>query len=131
MPLLQIDTTVRMSSDEKTELAEALRERYSEIMDTGTDHVAVAIRPREPAELSLGRETADDRLFVLDADIREGRGFESKRAFVLAVMEFVASEHGVPEPNMKAVITEHEGPQMMGYDRVGSEWTPAEGSDEA
>lgn len=126
MPRLQFDTTLEMDEQDRDAFSDRIRELYSEIMQTGTGHIAVTIRPRQPGELSIGRETADDRLLFLDADIREGRSFETKREFVIAVMEYAASEFGVPEPNMKAVITEHEGPQMMGYDRVGSEWQPDE-----
>ncbi|WP_255171543.1 tautomerase [Natrononativus amylolyticus] len=127
MPLLQFDTTVELTGQTKREFAEAVRERYGEIMQTGTGHVAITVRPREPSELSLGREVDDDRLLFLDADIREGRPFEVKREFVLAVMDLAADEFGVPKPNMKAVVTEHRGAQMMGYDRVGSEWRPEDG----
>jgi len=39
-------------------------------------------------------------------------------------MERVRDAFGVPTPNLKVVFTEHDGPSMMGYDRVGGEWTP-------
>lgn len=129
MPLLQFDTTVEMSVEEKRSFADAVRTSYSRRMQTGTGHVAVAIRPREAEELSIGRQTDDDRLLFLDAEIRTGRTFEQKRSFALEVMDLAADEFGVPEPNMKVVFTEHEGRQMMGYDRVGSDWNPDEETD--
>jgi phenylpyruvate tautomerase PptA (4-oxalocrotonate tautomerase family) len=98
-------------------------------MLTGTGHVAVVVRSREPSELSIGRETVDGRYLFLDAEIRQGRSTERKRAFALAVMDTASERFGVPEPNMKVVFTEHEGTSMMGYDRVGGEWTAEEGSD--
>ena len=122
MPLLQFDTSVEMSDREKREFADAVREHYSEEMLTGTDHVAVVVRPRTPSELSIGRETVDGRYLFLDAEIRRGRSAEHKRAFALAVMDETTERFGVPTPNMKVVFTEHEGDSMMGYDRVGSEW---------
>lgn len=127
MPFLQFDTTVEMTGDDERAFARTVRELYGEIMQTGTDHVAIVVRSHQPNALSIGRATGADRLLVLDADIREGRSFDSKRELVIAVMDLAADEFGIPEPNMKAVITEHAGAQMMGYDRVGSEWSPTEG----
>ncbi|MGZ0747987.1 tautomerase family protein [Haloparvum sp. AD34] len=127
MPLLQFETTLELTPAQKTDFADTVRELYSEVMQTGTSHAAVVVRERSPAELSLGRETDDDRLLFLDADIREGRSADRKRTFARAVMDLAADEFGVPTPNMKVVFTEHEGPSMMGYDRVGSDWSPEEG----
>ncbi|MBP2251304.1 hypothetical protein J2754_001625 [Halarchaeum solikamskense] len=42
-------------------------------------------------------------------------------------MERAREAHGVPPENLKVVFTEHDGPSMMGYDRVGAAWTPGEG----
>lgn len=126
MPLLQFDTTLELPPAQKTEFADTVRELYSEVMQTGTSHAAVVIRERSQAELSLGRETDGDLLF-LDADVREGRSADRKRTFARAVMDLAADEFDVPTPNMKVVFTEHEGPSMMGYDRVGSDWSPDEG----
>jgi phenylpyruvate tautomerase PptA (4-oxalocrotonate tautomerase family) len=126
MPLLQFDTSVGMTDREKREFADTVRSHYSEKMQTGTSHVAVVVRPRAPSELSIGRETVDGRYLFLDAEIRQGRSTERKRAFALAVMDTAAQQFGVPEPNMKVVFTEHEGASMMGYDRVGEEWSGAE-----
>lgn len=127
MPLLQFETTVEMSPAEKRTFADSVRDLYSEIMQTGTGHAAVVVRPRSPGELSIGRAVPDEDLLFLDADVRAGRSFETKRELALAVMDLAAEEFGVPTPNMKVVFTEHEGPNMMGYDRVGAEWDSSEG----
>lgn len=126
MPLLQFETTVEMGVDGKRAFADSVRELYCKIMETEPGHVAVVIRERSAGELSIGRETGDDRLLFLDADVRAGRPFEQRREFTLAVMDAAADEYGVPEPNMKVVFTEHDGSSMMGYDRVGSAWDPDE-----
>lgn len=125
MPFLTVDTTVELPAEDGRAFSSAVRELYGDVMQTGTDHVAIAIRARRPSELSIGREV-DGPVLVLDADIREGRSTETKREFVLAVMDLAVAEFGVPEPNLKAVITEHEGSQMMGYNRIGSDWSPDE-----
>ncbi|WP_136717028.1 tautomerase [Halorientalis salina] len=127
MPLLQFETTVTMSPEETRAFADSVRNCYSESMETGTSHAAVVVRHRSPGELSIGRAVPDEDRLVLDADVRAGRPFESKREFALAVMDLAAEEFDVPTPNMKVVFTEHDGQDMMGYDRVGSEWQPSEG----
>lgn len=121
MPLLQFDTTLSLSSDQKTELAEYVTALYTEEMATTAGHVAVSIRERDDADLHLGR-AVDGPLVFLDAEIRQGRPFERKRAFALETMAYLCETFDVPEPNAKVVFTEHPGESMMGVDRVGGEW---------
>jgi len=121
MPLLQFDTTLSLSPAEKTSFAEVVTESYTDEMATTAGHVAVTIRDRESADLHLGR-AVDGPLLFLDAEIRQGRSFERKRAFALAVMDHAADAFGVPDENMKVVFSEHPGEAMMGVNRVGGEW---------
>lgn len=125
VPLLQFDTTLSLSAEQKESFAEHVTQLYTETMATTAGHVAVVIRDREPADLHLGR-MVDGPLLFLDAEIRRGRSFDRKRRFALGVMEHAVERHGVPEPNLKVVFTEHEGENMMGVDRVGGEWSPEE-----
>jgi hypothetical protein len=90
-------------------------------METSASHVAVTIAEHEPSAMAIGRGV-DGPLLFLDAEVREGRPFEYKRAFALAVMERAVAAFGVPEPNCKVVFTEHAGEDMMGVDRVGGDW---------
>jgi len=129
MPLLQFETTVELSADEKRTFADAVRDLYAEIMQTGTSHAAVVVRPRSPGELSIGRGVPGEDLLFLDAEIRRGRSSETKRELALALMDLAAEEFEIPTPNMKVVFTEREGANMMGYDRVGAEWDSSEGSE--
>ena len=114
MPLLQFDTTLSLSAEEKTSLAETVTELYTTEMATTAGHVAVSIRNHEPADLHLGR-AVDGPLLLLDAEIRQGRPFDRKRAFALETFN-------TPDENMKVMFTEHPGKSMMGVDRVGGEW---------
>ncbi|ELY39635.1 hypothetical protein [Natronorubrum tibetense] len=121
MPLLQFDTTLSLTGDEKTALAGRVTELYTDEMSTTAGHVAVTIRDRESADLHLGR-AVDGPLLFLDAEIRRGRPFERKRTFALETMAYVGETFDVPDENMKVVFTEHAGENMMGVDRVGGEW---------
>lgn len=121
MPLLQFDTTLSLSPAEKTSFAEEVTQLYTTEMATARGHVAVTIRGRESADLHLGR-AAEGPLLFLDAEIRQGRSFERKREFALAVMEHASSTFDIPDKNIKTVFTEHPGESMMGVNRVGGEW---------
>ncbi len=121
MPLLQFDTTLSLSAEEKTALADRVTDAYTAEMATTAGHVAVTIREREPADLHLGR-AVDGPLCFLDAEIRRGRPFDRKRAFALATFAYVGDAFDVPDENLKAVFTEHAGESMMGVDRVGGKW---------
>lgn len=124
MPLLQFDTSLSLSDSEKTAFANRVTDLYTDEMATSAGHVAVTIRDREAADIHLGRGI-DGPLLFLDAEIRQGRSFERKRAFATAVMQHAIRRYDIPEPNLKVVFTEHPGEQMMGMNRVGGEWNPS------
>lgn len=128
MPHLEFDCSAVMTEGEKQAFVRRVTGLYAEHMDTGTDHVAVVIRERSTAELAVGRAGAEEPCLVLDADVRRGREFEAKRSFALAVMELASETWGIRDPNMKVVFTEHAGEELMGVDRVGSEWSSDERS---
>ena len=121
MPLLQFSTTLSLSPTERESFVSFVTDRYVEEMETTAGHVAVTIAEHEPSAMAIGRGV-DGPLLFLDAEIREGRPFEYKRGFALAVMERAVEALGVPEPNCKVVFTEHAGEDMMGVDRVGGDW---------
>lgn len=121
MPLLQFDLTHHPDAEEKEAFAAEVTDLYTRVMGTTEGHVAVAIRERDAADLHLGRAEEGPVLF-LAADVRRGRPLDRRREFALAVMDAAAARWDVPEPNMKVVFTQHDGPEMMGYDRVGEDW---------
>lgn len=122
MPHLQLDTTYDATDEERRTATAALTELYTEEMRTTDGHVAVTVREHPPSAMSLGR-AVEGPIAFLNADVRRGRSFERKRAFALGVVEFLAEEWGLPRENAKVVYTEHAGEEMMGADRVGSDWT--------
>ncbi|NGM69591.1 tautomerase family protein [Natronolimnobius sp. AArcel1] len=121
MPLLQFDTTLSLSAEEKASLADRVTDSYTTEMATTAGHVAVTIREREPSDLYLGR-AVDGPLVFLDAEIRRGRSVDRKRAFALETFAYLGETFDVPDENMKVVFTDHPGESMMGVDRVGGEW---------
>jgi phenylpyruvate tautomerase PptA (4-oxalocrotonate tautomerase family) len=123
MPLLTITTTVPVRSDRKEGAVEEIAETYADVMDSETSYLAVRFREVSRDDLWLGRAGGSNSdIVVLEADIREGRPSDRRRAFVLRFIDYVSDEWDVPRSNVKVVFTEHEGSHMMGDDRVGSDW---------
>jgi hypothetical protein len=120
MPYLQFDVDFEIGAEAAERFTAEIGALYAERMDAETDYTAVSLR--EVRTIHLGRAT-DGKRVVLQADIREGREPERKRAFALAAIEAVADRFDVPRSNQKVVFTEHDGSQMMGYDRVGDDWS--------
>lgn len=125
-PSLTVDCSAAMTEGEKQAFVRRVTDLYAEHMDTETDHVTVVIRERSTTELAIGRAGTDEPCFLLEADVRRGREFERKRSFALAAMDLAANAWEIRDPNMKVVFTEHEGEELMGVDRVGSEWSSDE-----
>lgn len=125
MPLLRFTTAIDAPGDEWQGFAAVVAERYADHMDTGTSHVAVERTRVDRTDLWLGQSVPGGMVF-LDADIREGRSHDQRRAFALTVLDEVAARWNVPEPNMKVSFTEHDGRSLTSYDRVGDAWSPDE-----
>jgi len=125
MPLLKFTLSVDAPVEERRSFEETVANLYADRMQTSHDHIAVELTHVETEDMWIGRADPGEYLF-LDAEIREGRTHEERREFALAVMDDAMSRWGLPKPNMKVVFTEHRGPLMMGYDRVGGAWSPDE-----
>lgn len=120
MPYLQFDADFPISEAAATAFERQVAERYAELMDADTSYTAVAVR--DDVSLFLGRADGEKRM-ILKADIRRGRSEERKRELALAIIDLVQETFDVPTANQKVVVTEHEGHQMMGADRVGDDWS--------
>lgn len=121
MPLLTINSTVAPESKES--FFGEIAELYADVMESETEFLSVNFRPSAREDLWLGRADPDAPVVVLEADVRAGRSLADRREFALRFMERVRSEWALPAANMKVVFTEHEGSHMMGYDRVGEDWS--------
>mgnify|MGYP006283592827 FL=1 len=125
MPYLAVDTTADLTAADRQDCTNALTELYTDIMETASDHVAIAVRDLPAEAMALGR-AVDGPIAVLSADIRRGRPFDQRRRFGLAVVDWLHEGWEIPRRNLKVVVTEHDGNDLMGADRVGGEWSPDE-----
>jgi len=127
MPHLQFQMNFDAGSEEKRRFASAVVRCFSEIMDTGTDHVAVAIRCAAPEDLAFGRAAASGgRTVLVNADIRLGRTRDQKRRLALAFIEEIARTWGAAREAVYVVYTEHDGEHFQLSDRVLPSWTAGE-----
>ncbi len=127
MPHLQFETNFRPTSAEKKELAEAAVRRFAEIMDTGTDHIAVTVRCFAPEDLTFGRAApSGGRTAFVNADIRLGRTRDQKRRLSLAFIEEIARAWRVAPEAIYVILTEHDGEHFQLSDRVLPSWSPGE-----
>ncbi|MCO8268049.1 4-oxalocrotonate tautomerase family protein [Haloferax sp. AB510] len=118
MPHLQFDLDFEVTEREANWFTTQMAELYAERMDADTDYAAVTVR-------ELGRFTSvvDRQKRRRAAGRHPGGSANRKCELALAVMDAVAERFGVPESNQKVVFTEHEGSRMVGYDRVGDDWS--------
>jgi phenylpyruvate tautomerase PptA (4-oxalocrotonate tautomerase family) len=127
MPQLRFQLNFTPATEEKKRFAVAVVRHFSEIMETGTDHIAVAIQCVGPHDLSFGRAgPSGGRVALLDADIRRGRTPEQKRRLALALVEEISRMFTVDPEAVYVVYTEHDGPDFQLSDRVLPAWTPGE-----
>jgi len=127
MPHLQFELNFAPSAAEKRAFAEAVVRHFSEIMDTGTDHIAVTLRTFAPEDLSFGRAAASGgRTAFVNADIRLGRTLDQKRRLSLAYVGELASRFGLAPEAVYVILTEHDGHHFQLSDRVLPSWSAGE-----
>ncbi len=127
MPHLQFELNFPAGDDQKRGFAQAVVRHFSEVMDTGTDHIAVTLRALGPADLTFGRAAASGgRAVFVNADIRLGRTRQQKRRLALAFIDEIARTFGVAREAIYVVYTEHDGEHFQLSDRVLPSWSPGE-----
>lgn len=126
MPHLQFELNFTPSAEEKTIFATAVKQHFSEIMSTGTDHIGITFRCYEPGDLVFGRAGTDGRIVFLNADIRLGRTADQKRRLALAILADISQTWDMPEESIYIIYTEHDGPDFQLSDRVLPSWRTGE-----
>jgi phenylpyruvate tautomerase PptA (4-oxalocrotonate tautomerase family) len=125
MPHLQFEVNFTPTSEEKRSFASAVVKHFSEIMDTGTDHIAVTLRCYGPDDLAFGRAAGGRTAFV-NADIRLGRTRDQKRRLALAYIDELARTWGLAREAVYVIYTEHDGEHFQLSDRVLPSWSAGE-----
>ena len=127
MPHLQFELNFTPSPEEKRRFAAAVVRHFADVMDTGTDHIAVTLRCFAAEDLTFGRAAASGgRTVFVDADIRTGRTRDQKRRLSLAYIDEAARTFGVAREAVYVILTEHDGEHFQLSDRVLPSWSPGE-----
>src|SRR5512137_33137 len=127
MPHLQFEMNFPATKEEKARFASAAIRHFSEIMDTGTDHIAVTLRCFGPEDLTFGRAApSGGRTAFLNADVRLGRTKDQKRRLALAYIDELSRTWGVAREAVYVIFTEHDGENFQLSDRVLPSWSAGE-----
>lgn len=127
MPHLQFEMNFTPSPEEKRRFAAAVVGHFAEVMDTGSDHIAVTLRCFAPDDLAFGRAApSGGRTVFVNADIRLGRSRDQKRRLSLGFIDEAARSFGVAREAVYVILTEHDGEHFQLSDRVLPSWSPGE-----
>jgi phenylpyruvate tautomerase PptA (4-oxalocrotonate tautomerase family) len=127
MPHLQFDLNFDPPAKDRARFAKAVVRHFSEIMDTGTDHIAISLRTYRRGDLVFGRaEKPAKGIAFLNADIRLGRTRDQKRRLALAIIGELKTVFGVPPRSVYVIYTEHDGEHFQMDDRVLPSWSTGE-----
>jgi len=127
MPHLQFEINRSLKEQEKISFHEDVRQLFSRIMDTGTDHICISIREYSTHNLSIGRvEDPKKGVAVVNADIRQGRTMEQRRELTLGFMELMHKHWGVKKEQMYVTLTEHKGEDFHLLEKYLAGWEEGE-----
>ena len=127
MPHLQFEFNRSLTDSQKQTFAEEVRTLFSEVMDTGTDHISISIREFGTYNLSIGRvKEPEQGVAVVNADIREGRTMEKRRTLTLGFMELINKSFNIPVTNMYVTLTEHKGEDFHLFEKYLASWQTGE-----
>ena len=122
MPHLQFDINKKLEKKLKQEFIIFIENNFSEIMQTGTDHIAITIREFKKENLSLGRVNRSDHICLMNLDIRLGRNEKQKLKLVKTFIIGVEKYFGVNKNNQYVTLTNHKGNEFNFYEKSLSNW---------
>jgi phenylpyruvate tautomerase PptA (4-oxalocrotonate tautomerase family) len=126
MPHLQFEINKKVSNESKEEFVKEIRATFAEIMDTGTDHIAITIREYDKYSLTIGRANPADDICLMNLDIREGRTIEKRRELALKYMQIVQQNFGINPKNQYVTFTEHKGEDFHLVEKFLASWESGE-----
>ena len=123
MPHLQFEISQKMSDFEKVSFSEQVRKLFSDVMDTGTDHISISIREFGTYNLSIGRVKEPEKgIAIVNADIRNGRSIEQRRTLTLGFIDLLNKSMSIPKEHIYVTLTEHKGEDFHLYEKYLASW---------
>ena len=127
MPHLQFDINKEVLDHEKKKFINQVKHQFSDIMKTGSDHVAISLRELTNNSLHIGRANFGEYVCLMNLDIRSGRSSKQKRSLVNSYISLVNKFFDIKRENQYVTITEHKGDDFNLDERSLSSWS--EGDD--
>lgn len=127
MPHLQFEINQKMTDAEKNSFAKQVRKLFSDVMNTGTDHISISIREFGTYNLSIGRVKEPEKgIALVNADIREGRSMEQRRTLSMGFMELLNKTMNIPVKHIYVTLTEHKGEDFHLFEKCLASWQEGE-----
>jgi len=127
MPHLQFEINRSLTDDEKISFTEQVRQLFSEVMDTKTDHISISIREFGTHNLSIGRvKEPEQGIAVVNADIRKGRTMGQRRTLTLGFIDLLHKTWGIPKQQIYVTLTEHKGEDFHLLEKYLASWQEGE-----
>ncbi len=126
MPHIQFEINQNITKEKKENLLEEIRTCFSEVMDTGTEHIAISIREHEKYNLTIGRANPEENICLMNLDIREGRTIEQRRELALRFMDIVNRNLNINNENQYITFTEHKGEDFHLIEKYLGSWERGE-----
>jgi len=122
MPHLQFDINKKLDKGVKQKFIRFVEHSFSEIMQTGTDHIAISIREKEKNNLSLGRAEKNEDVCLMNLDIRTGRKKKQIEKLIKTIMIGVNKIFKIKVTNQYTTITNHPGDEFNFFEKSLSNW---------
>ena len=126
MPHLQFEINKKLTNETKEKFVDEIRKTFSEIMDTGTDHIAISIREYDKYSLTIGRANPNEDICLMNLDIREGRTIQQRRELALRYMAIVNEIFAVDNRNQYITFTQHTGEDFHLIEKYLATWATGE-----
>ncbi|MBS91475.1 MAG: tautomerase [Rickettsiales bacterium] len=116
MPHLQFEINKKISDSQKMRFIKFATNKFSEIMKTGTAHIAISLREIGKNNISLGRANEGESVCLMNLDIRKGRSKEQITKLVRTYIDSIQENFGIKISNQYVTITEHSGEDFQLYE---------------
>ena len=122
MPHLQFEINKNISSSEKEKFILEIRDNFSKIMKTGSDHIAISLKVLDKYSIFLGRVNTGEKVCIMNLDVREGRTPKQKRMLVKEYIAIVHRFFRIPKSNQYITFTEHKGEDFNLLEKSLENW---------
>ena len=123
MPYLRFEINKKVEDTVKQDFISCVSKKFSEIMQTGTKHIAISLVESSKDSLYLGRAKEKDYVCLMNLDIRVGRSNDQINKLVKTYMSAVNKILGIKLECQYITITKHVGEEFHLIEGSLMDWT--------